>query len=245
MSVRSLGTAAIGLSILALAAPARADETTVGRRATDAHEKDQPHTSAEANGGVLLLPGALVCPTSVNSSTCSRGEVSLAASLQNLYRFGAFGFGAGIMFATTLRSDAANGDPSIGREHTRSYFLVEGVGRYYFLRSRSWDFWAGVTAGLVVLNDSWTSNADRDPYEMTAKTGPEANTLGTEGFTAGLGLGAEWSFLHNWSFGPVLHYSNWILPNQRQMTPTLDVASLAGRLDVIDVAVHLTYRISL
>ena len=103
-----------------------------------------------------------------------------------------------------LRTDAANGDPSIGRQHTRSYFVVEALGRYYFLRSRSWDFWAGVSAGLVVLNDSWTSNADNMPYEQTSKTGPEANTLGTEGFTTGLGLGAEWSFLHNWSFGPML-----------------------------------------
>jgi hypothetical protein len=217
----------------------------VGQRATDAHEKDQPHNSAEGNTGFLFLPGALVCPQSVSSSSCVRGEYSFAASLQNFYRFGPWGVGAGLQWAASLRSDAANGDASLGRSHSRSYFVVEAFGRYYFLRSKSWDFWAGVSAGLVILNDSWTTNADNKPYEQTSKIGPEANTLGTEGFTAGIGAGAEWSFLHNWSFGPMLHYSNWFLPDKRQMTPTLDVASLAGRLDVIDVAVHITYRISL
>ena len=233
-------------ALLAIPAAARADDTTAARRAIDAHEKDHPHTAAEANTGFLLLPGAQVCPQSANGATCKRGEFSFAAGLQNMYRFGAFGFGAGLQWAHTLRSDAANGDPSLQREHSRSYFLVEALGRYYFLRSKSWDFWAGATVGLVVLNDSWTAIADRNgSYEQTAKIGPQANTLGTEGLTLGLGLGAEWNFLTNWSFGPMLHYSNWFLPDRRQMTPTVDVASLAGRLDIIDVAIRITYRISL
>jgi hypothetical protein len=234
-----------GLAILVTSSAALADETTVSRRATDAHEKDQPHTSVEGNTGFLLLPAALVCPQSVGSPTCTHGEYDFAASLQNFYRFGPFGVGAGIQWAASLRSDAANGDASIGRSHSRSYFLAEALGRYYFLRSRSWDFWAGVSAGLVVLNDSWTTNADNMPYEQTSKIGPEANTLGTEGFTLGLGAGAEWSFLKNWSFGPMLRYSSWFLPTRPQMTPTLDVASLGGQVSVIDVAVHITYRISL
>jgi len=247
MSVASRCTsAALCLSALAVSGAALADETTVARRATDAHEKDRPHTAAEANTGFLLLPGAQVCPQTANGATCQRGEFSFAASLQNMYRFGAFGFGAGLQWAHTLRSDAANGDPSLQRQHSRSYFLVEAIGRYYFLRSKSWDFWAGVTIGVVVLNDSWTAAADRmGSYEMTDKLGPQANTLGTEGFAAGIGAAAEYTFLTNWSVGPMLHYSNWILPDRRQMTPTVDVASLAGRLDIIDVAIRISYRISL
>jgi hypothetical protein len=180
-----------------------------------------------------------------DASTCKRGEFSFAAGLQNVYRFGAFGVGAGIQWAHTLRSDAANGDPSLDREHSRSYFLVEALGRYYFLRSKSWDFWAQATVGLVVLNDTWTVAADRSNYEMTAQIGPQTGTLGTEGLTLGAGAGAEWTFLPNWSFGPALRYSNWFLPQTRKMSPTLDVASLAGRLDIIDVAVRITYRIAL
>lgn len=238
----------LALAALALAAipsPARADDTTVARRAADARERDLPHTAAEVNTGFLFLPGALVCPQSLDPATCKRGEFTFAAGLQNVFRIHAFGIGAGIQWAHTLRSDAANGDPSLQREHSRSYFLVEALGRYYFLKSKQWDFWVQTTVGLVVLNDTWTVDAERNPYEMTANIGPQSGTLGTEGLTLGAGLGAEWTFLPNWSFGPALRYSNWFLPSTRHMSPTLDVASLAGRLDIIDVAVRVTYRISL
>jgi hypothetical protein len=234
--------AALGVVIPAVA---RADETSAAARAAAAREMDQSHTAAEVNTGFLLLPGALVCPTSTNPATCSRGEASFAVGIQNVWRYHAFGFGAGFVWATTLRSDAANGDASLGREHTRSYLLVEGLVRYYFLRSKAWDFWAAGTAGLVVVNDSWTETADRDPYSDIATVGPRAATLGTEGFDIGVGAGAEWSFLPNWSFGPSLKYANWFLPSTRQVSPTLDVASLAGRLDVIDVQIRLSYRIAL
>jgi hypothetical protein len=241
---RALSIAAlVGLVGLAAPSPARADDTTVSARAAAARELDRPHTQAELSTGFLLLPGALVCPTSLNA--CKRGEFSFAAGLQNVYRLHAFAFGAGIQWATTLRSDAAAGDPTLMREHSRSYFLVEALGRYYFLRSKQWDFWVGGTVGLVVVNDSWSEDADRNPYEDTATIGPRAATLGTEGFTLGVNAGAEWSFLTNWSFGPTLRYSNWFLPNTRQMSPTGDYASLAGRNDVIDVGIRITYRIAL
>jgi hypothetical protein len=243
--MRARAIAAVVVSVLVLPAAAQAEEARSSRRAVDARERDRPHTAAEVTSGVLLLPGALVCPQTGDQATCKRGEFSLAAGLQNIYRFGAFGVGAGILWAHTLRSDAANGDPTLMREHSRSYFLVEALARYYFLKSRRWDFWAGLTVGLVVLNDTWTVAADRTNYEMTAQIGPQTGTLGTEGFTAGAAAGAEWTFLPNWSFGPALRYSNWLLPNTRKVSPTLDVASLAGRLDIIDVAVRVTYRISL
>src|SRR5262249_28425049 len=155
-------------------------------------------------------------------STCKRGEFSFAAGLQNVWRYHAFGLGAGLQWAASLRSDAARGDPSLMRTHSRSYFLVEALGRWYFLRSKQWDFWAGGTVGLVVLNDSWSVEQDRNPYEQVATIGPRASTLGTEGFSIGVGAGGEWSFLPNWSFGPSLRYSNWILPASRPMTSMQD-----------------------
>ncbi len=225
--------------------PARGDDTTVARRASDARDRGLPHTEAELTTGFLLLPGALVCETANDPSSCNRGEFSFAAGLQNIYRIGPFGVGAGLGWAHTLRSDAANGDPSLQREHSRSYFMVEAIGRYYFLKSKSWDFWAGLTVGLVVLNDTWTTDADRNPYEMTANIGPQTGVLASEGLTLGANAGAEWTFAPNWSFGPTLRYCNWFLPRTPKVSPTLDVASLAGRLDVIDVAVRVTYRIAL
>jgi hypothetical protein len=223
---------------------ARADDATA-ERAIAARKLDRPHTAVELSTGFLLLPGALVCPQSTAPETCQRGEFSFAAGLQNIYRFHAWAVGAGIQWAHTLRSDAANGDPSLQRQHSRSYFLVEALGRFYFLRSKAWDFWAGATVGLVVLNDSWSTIADRAPYEGTDNPGPKAATLGTEGFALGICAGAEWTFLPNWSFGPSIRYSNWVLPDQRAMSPTLDVASLAGRLDIFDVGIRVSYRIAL
>jgi hypothetical protein len=181
----------------------------------------------------------------LDPASCKRGEFSFAVGLQNVYRWRAFGFGAGIQWATTLRSDAANGDPSLQREHSRSYFLVEGLARYYFIRARSWEWWAGANAGVVIVNDSWTVNADRNPYADTDFVGPRAATLGTEGVTVGASIGGEWTFARNWSLGPSLRYSSWFLPNKPQMSPTLDVASLSGRLDMFDIGIRVSYRIAL
>jgi opacity protein-like surface antigen len=230
-------------AVVLLALPARADDTTVDRRAAAARELDRPHTIFELNGGFLLLPGALVCPTSLND--CNHGEASLAVGVRNLYRFHAFAIGAGIQWATTLRSDAGRGDPSLQREHTRRYFLIEAMARYYFARSRGWDAWAGATLGVVVVNDSWTTLVNRDPPTDTEFVGPVATTLGTTGFAGGICAGAEWAFARNLSLGPSIRYSNWVLPSVRAVTPTLDVASLSGRLDVFDIGIRLSYRLAL
>jgi opacity protein-like surface antigen len=223
--------------------PARADDTTVDRRAAAARELDRPHTMFELNAGFLLLPGALVCPQSLDD--CNHGEASLAIGVRNLYRFHDLAVGAGIQWATTLRSDAARGDPSLQREHSRRYFLVEAMFRYYLAKSRTWDFWVGATAGAVVVNDSWSTVSDRSPAFDTQFVGPQAATLGTEGFAAGVGAGAEWAFTRNLSLGPSFRYSNWILPSTRAVSPTGDVASLSGRLDVFDIGFRLTYRLAL
>jgi hypothetical protein len=232
---------------IALLAPAiaRADDSTAARNAAAAREGGRPHALAEVNTGFLLLPGALVCPKTLDQSTCKRGEFSFAVGLQNVYRFGSWGFGAGIQWATTLRSDAANGDPSLEREHSRRYFLVEGLVRYYFIRMKAWEWWAGANTGVVVVNDSWSVKADREPYSDTEYVGPRAATLGTEGFSLGASIGGEWTFLGNWSLGPSLRYSSWFLPTKPAMSPTLDVASLAGRQDMFDIGIRIMYRIAL
>jgi hypothetical protein len=239
----ALGPALVALPAALVALPARADDTTAERGAAAARELDRPHTIFELNAGFLLLPGALVCPTSLDD--CNHGEASLAIGVRNLYRFHDFAVGAGIQWATTLRSDAARGDPSLQREHTRRYFLIEGMFRYYFAHSRSWDFWGGATVGVVIVNDSWSTVADRDPPSDTEFVGPEAATLGTTGFTGGICAGGEWAFARNLSLGPSFRYMNWVLPNTRAVSATGDLASLAGRLDVFDIGIRLTYRLAL
>ena len=117
--------------------------------------------------------------------------------------------------------------------------------RYYFVRLKAWEFWTGAAVGGVVVNDSWSVNADRNPYADTDFVGPRAATVGTEGLTVGVGLGAEWSFAQNWSLATKLRYSNWVLPSTRKMSPTGDVASLSGRVDMVDVGLVISYRIAL
>lgn len=222
--------------------PARADDSST-RRAVAAHDSARAHTLVEVTTGFIILPGAQICPT--GPTTCKNGEFSLPVSIQNLYRFDVFGFGAGITWATTMLRDAATGSPVLQRVHSRAYFLVEAQARYYFIHKRAWDWWAGGTVGLVVVNDSWSVLADRQPYSDADLIGPRAATLGSEGFTIGAIIGGEWTFAPNWSLGPSLHYANWVLPSQRVQSPTLDSASLSGRLDAIDVGIRLGYRISL
>lgn len=242
---RAAAALSVALATAMVAPAALADENTAATRATAARERERSHTLVEVGTGFLLLPGAEVCPQALDPSTCKRGEFSLAFGVQNIWRYQAFGIGGGIQWATTLRTDAAQGHDSLERTHTRRYFLVEAQGRYYFISSKALDWWAGVTIGGIIVNDSWSVKADREPYADTAFVGPRAATLGTEGLTLGACIGGEWSFAPNWSLGPTLRYSSWFLPSARLQSPTLDVASLSGRLDMFDVGLRVAYRISL
>jgi hypothetical protein len=236
------GALAAGASI-SLAPAALADESASARRAIAAREMDRPYTLAEVELGFLALPAADVC---IRSTTdCEQGEGSLAVGIHNHYRFGSFTLGAGIDWATTLRSDAARGADGLKREHSRSYFLVEAQFRYYALRSNDWEGWVGATLGGVVVNDSWSVLADREPYADTDFVGPRSSTLGTEGLSAGVGVGAEWSFAASWALGTTLRYANWFFPQNPKPLPLNDPASLSGRVDMIALSITLAYRIAL
>ncbi len=203
-----------------------------------------PHTVFQLGVGLLALPAAEVCPT---LASCEPGETSVAIDIRSLGRYGDFGFGAAITWAFGLGTDAARGDfdGSLGREHARSYFQVEGQFRYYLPTFRAWEWWAGAHLGGVVVNDSWSTLADREPYADTDFVGPRAMTLATEGFVFGVGAGGHWRFADNWIFGTRFRYSNWVLPAQRELTPIGDTASLAGRIDIFDFGLVGGVRLSL
>lgn len=237
--------------IAATASSARADDSASSsyRRAVAAREMDRPYTLAEIELGVLALPAADVC---IRSTTdCEKGEGSFAIGIHNFYRFGSFGIGAGIEWATTLRGDSARGSAtppsttSIDRQHSRAYFLVEAQFRYYALRSHDWEGWGGITVGGVVVDDTFSVNADRNPYADTDFVGPRGSSLGTEGLSAGIAAGAEWSFAPSWSAGATLRYSNWLFPESPKPLPLNDPPSLSGRVDVIALSIALAYHIAL
>ncbi len=235
--------AAVFLCGICAVSSAFAQESAASQRARAAFEKQRPYTTAEVAAGFFSLPAAEVCVASLDQ--CDQGETSVAVGIHNLYRTGAVGVGAGIVWATTLRSDLAKGVADLERDHSRRYFLVEGVFRYYALHTDTLEWWVGSTFGGVVVNDSWTVKEDREPYSDTAYVGPRAATVGTEGLASGIAFGTEWSFAPNWSFGGALRYAMWFLPETPERSPTGDYASLKGRVDMFDLGLVLAYRISL
>ncbi|MBI4706098.1 MAG: hypothetical protein HY744_33810 [Deltaproteobacteria bacterium] len=221
-------------------APARAEEGAAARARRS--RRDSPHTVFELGAGLLALPGAKLCPRS--PADCEPGETSIALRLQNFYKLGdSFAVGAGITWAFGLRRDTAAGEASLERDHSRSYFAVAGQFRYYLPRFGDWQVWGGSTVGGVVVNDSWTTKADREPYADTDFVGPRALTIGSEGLAVGLGVGFEWSFAEDWIFGSSAAYANWFLPGEPRTSPTGDHASLAGRIDILDFGLQVAYRI--
>jgi hypothetical protein len=239
----AIAASAAVAAFLTLTPEALADEeTTASRRAAAAREKDRPYMMAELGAAILSLPAAEVC---ITLDSCEDGETSVGVGIQNIYRYRSIGFGAGIRWATTLRSDAAEGAEELERDHSRRYFFVEGQFRYYAIRQASWEWWVGGTIGGVVVSDSWSVKAYREPYTDTDYVGPRAVTIGTEGLATGLALGTEWAFAANWSLGVQARYSIWVLPGEREESPTGDSASLSGRVDMIDLNLVIAYRIAM
>ncbi len=224
------------------AAPA-ADPGVARTLGTDVDEAARIKTLFLGGVGLLALPVAELCP--FEQTNCEPGEAGLAFSLHALGEVYDFAFGAGITFAFGLRpGEAVDPDGSLGREHARSYFTIEGLFRYFLPSLGAWHWWVGGSLGMAIVNDSWSTTADRDPYDDTAFVGPRASTLATEGLTVGIGIGGHWLFTEHWLFGTHLGYSNWILPS-RSETPFGDSASLSGRIDVIEAGATIGFRIPL
>lgn len=235
--------AAFGLAMTLPAVASAEDTSSSGQRASAARERGLPHTVVELNFGFLALPAATVCPTTVDD--CSTGEISLALGLRNLYEFGPWSVGAGIIWATTLRSDDARGPAELEREHGRRYFLVEALMRYAFLQTDHAEAWVGGNFGLVSVRDSWTVLAARDPVNKVKFTGPDSGFIDTEGLTISVLAGGAWLFAQNFSLGGYFRYGNWILPFEPETSPFGDVASLSGRVDVFELSTTLAYRLAL
>jgi hypothetical protein len=208
---------------------------------------DRPVGMAEFGVGWLTLPGAEVC---VESTGCEQGDTSLELELWQLYRANlAFAFGAGITLGLVPTTDApprdadpVTGEDPIVRDHSRGYFMVETIGRYYPFVGDNLEAWVGVTAGLVVVSDSFASNK---PVSDTAFVGPRAQTIRTEGYTIGLAGGLAYALAPNWSLGGSVRYGSWFLPRDPERNPLGDQASLTGQNNVVAFGISVAYRIPL
>jgi hypothetical protein len=204
---------------------------------------DRPTGIAEAGVGWLTLPGAEVC---IDRKTgCSEGDTSLALELWQLYRQSRrFALGAGILLALIPTTDAPQEDPEgVERDHSRRYFTVEGMLRYYPYVGETVEWWLGATGGLVVVSDRFIVVEERT--DDRALLGPRGVTVRTEGGTIGLAGGPVLALAPHWSLGLTLRYGHWFLPNQPASDPLGSEASLTGRNTVFSAGVSVAFRTEL
>ncbi|MCA9620643.1 MAG: hypothetical protein KC731_16585 [Myxococcales bacterium] len=208
-------------------------------------EDDHVYSVVTGNLGLMAMPFADVCPF-VNAD-CEPGETGLAMGIDIAGRWYDFAAGASFDFGLGLKPSEAAGDPdgTLGREHARTYLLLEGHFRYYFLPIGAWEWFAEASAGAVIINDSWSTFADREPYNGFQLVGPQAVTVSTEGVTVGAGIGGVWQITDFWLFGTRARYRNWFLPSGRQQTPVGDRASFAGRVDMFEFGAFGGFRLPL
>jgi hypothetical protein len=220
---------------------ARADETASTRSALAARGVDRPYTLAQLGLGVLTLPGADVC---LKSRPCTKGDTSIEVDFWQMYRANrSFAIGAGGTVALVPTTDNPPSEAGIDRSHTRSYFLVEGQGRYYAVATPVFEAWVGATAGIVVVSDRYSIE---DPNKrLWALIGPLSTNVSTEGGAVGGLLGIEWSFAPNWAAGLSARYLRLFLPHVPATTVFLDRATLTDQQSVIQLGISCSYRIAL
>jgi hypothetical protein len=206
---------------------------------------DRPYTVAQLGVGLLTLPAADVCLSSLNGRTCTKGDNSIELDFWQLYRanrFFAIGAGASVALVP-VTDNPPSPDPTIDRTHTRSYFLVEAQGRYYFVRAETFEAWLGITAGGVIVSDRYS--IDLVQKSTAAIIGPNASTVRTEGGALGALLGSSWHFAPNWAFGFSVRYMQWFLPHDPATTVFLDRATLTGEQRAFNFGISVSYRIAL
>jgi hypothetical protein len=231
-----------GMDIRRAAAQERATGEGASEQAAVASARDRdfshPYGAVEFGIGVLALPDAEVCGGP--SVGCDRGDVSLEVDAWPLFRPSPwFAVGAGMTLALTPTQDVPQRATMFPRDHSRRYFLVEGIGRYYFAYGRDLEVWAGLSTGLVVVSDNFRTNAAL-PVGMLI--GSDSANIATEGFTLGLAAGATFGVSDVLQIGGTLRVGNWFLPSNPEVIAFEEEGSLSGRVTMINLALTVAYH---
>ena len=231
---------ALALSSIGARAMAATPDLSEPRVITGLRALNRPTGIAEAGFGWLTLPGADVCS---KDNKCRAGDTSFELDGWQLYRQNLhLAFGAGLLLGLIPTTDAPRSDPEgIQRNHTRKYLTLEGMLRYYPYVGESWEFWVGLTGGLVVVSDRFQVV---DVYDKPL-LGPSGVTIRTEGGTLGLAFGGVYQLSSHWSLGASFRFGNWFLPDKRATDPLEDNASVSGRNSVFSLGLNVAYRIPL
>ena len=209
----------------------------------------RPHTIAELEAGVIALPNAPISTSQRGGNTpiigtIGKGDATVQTGLHLLFRGDPrWAVGAGFMFAPRPTSDTQYGGFSgLERTHARTYLTLGGEGRYYPIISRKIEAFVGVNLGGVVIADRFST--DSGP-SLPALLGTPDVTLRTEGYVAGLQIGATWIFADRWIAGIAFRSDVWLLPHSPQCSAIGDCTTLTGPVDVFELGLNLGYRLPL
>lgn len=233
--------AALGLCLLAPRAKAETEDTQPSPDSL-AFAAERPTGMAEFGFGWLTLPGAHVCARGP-TLRCSLGDSSLSLEAWQLVRLTRrFAWGAGLTLGLT---PTATPNPNVAgsgitRDHTRRYLTVEATGRYYPYIGGSFEAWVGLTTGIAVVSDTFSTRSV--PPDDRDLVGPKGVTIRTEGFTLGAAVGGAYALSPNWLLGANLRYGSWFLPRKPARDPLGDQASLRGQNSMFVIAFNVAYR---
>jgi hypothetical protein len=255
--MRSALFCALAAAWLAGARDAGAQSSPSGAPAVHAHPSllDRPHTVAELEAGIIVLPSAPISPANRGGGTplgtIGSGDATVQTGVHLLYRATRdWAFGAGALFAPRPTSDTnySGGASHLPRTHRRSYLFLGGEVRYFPLRSRWFEVWLGADAGAIIIGDRFsTDNAPQVPSIL----GNNVVTVSTEGFSLGGQIGADYLVNDNLVLGLTVRLHHWFLPSQGPFAqasscdPIGDCATLKSDVDTIEVGLTFGYRIPL
>jgi hypothetical protein len=247
------------IAAAAVMAPATAAADDVTAR-SHVSELDRPHTVAELEAGVIVLPDAPISAANRGGNTLlpgpfrtvGNGDATVQTGVHLLYRATPeWSVGAGAIFAPNPTTDPnASGGLAKGlqRSHSRSYLFLGGEGRFTPLRLGSFEGWIGLTAGAIIVADRFTTNsAPTEPSLL----GTNEVTVDSGGFAFGLQTGAEYLFLDRLTVGLTLRADQWFLPSQRSSFSTSscdafgECPTLTGRVAAFELGLSIGYHVPL
>jgi hypothetical protein len=244
--------AGVALFTLALAAPARADDTAQREQVS---LLDRSHTVAEAEAGIIALPSAPISQAVRGGNTplgaVGNGDATIQTGVHILYRADRnWAIGAGAIFAPHPTSDSScalcGGASGLSRIHSRSYLFLGGEGRYYPFHSKWVEAWVGVTGGSVIVADRFTTN---NAPQVPAILGTNQVTVSSAGLALGAQAGVDYMISDSFVVGVALRGDLWFLPNEAELVSSCDAIgdcpTLHGSVAAFELGLTLGYRIPL
>jgi hypothetical protein len=188
------------------------------------------------DAGVLLTPGAEVC---LRPENCTDPRPGLLFSAWPLYRTSErFEFGAGLGIGLSAKHEVIDLTSRVPRTHSSNTFMAEGTARYLPVSGPLFETWLGLTAGFVVLNDSFKIEQNQPEQHFVGESG---SSISSEGLALGAAAGMHWDLGAGINLGGMLRAGLWFLPGTPKQTALGDTASLNGTVPMIGTGLTLGY----